>query len=90
MGRDKRKALVILQIVEVYARLDGVPLSEVRQAIERQEHVFDAIDLYHIELLVQGGYLLKTPLGESHGASVQLTWKGHDLLDDLRRDPAIS
>lgn len=90
MGRDKRKALVILQIVEVYARLDGVPLSEVRQAIERQEYAFDGVDLYHIELLVQGGYLIKTPLSEREPATLQLTWKGHDLLDALRLEPAFA
>ncbi|WP_092295589.1 hypothetical protein [Pseudomonas sp. NFIX28] len=86
MVRSKRKAFALLQMVELHGDLGGLSLPAMRSEIERTEFVWSGADNYHLQLLVQGGYLAKTEITAHEPATVQLTWAGHDLLDSLREE----
>lgn len=86
MVRSKRKAFTLLQMVELHGDLDGLSLPDIRSEVERTDFAWSGADTYHLQILVQGGFLAKAELTDQKPAKVQLTWAGHDLLDSLREE----
>ncbi|AGZ34694.1 MAG: hypothetical protein ACOKSU_26120 [Pseudomonas sp.] len=86
MVRSKRKAFSLLQMVELHGDLGGLSLPDIRSEVERTDFAWAGTDAYHLQLLVQGGFLAKSEPTDQMPAKVQLTWSGHDLLDSLREE----
>lgn len=76
MKRNKSAARLVLAEIEKRAGLGGMELFELSHVRVLSGISLDDWD-YAYRLLLSGGYLaLEHPV-------VQLTWKGHDLLDEL-------
>ncbi len=86
MLRNKDLALSLLLIVEGRSDIGGFGLPQLREVYLESNGSFGNEEIYHLDLLVADGYLLKKVASELLAASVQLTWKGHDLIDELRSE----
>lgn len=80
MSRDDDLVRELLIHIEENDRLDFRQLTGSRDAI-----------LYHVEILVEAGFIKGTVDSDESGrrttAFVQrLTWKGHEFLDDIRSE----
>ena len=82
MKRDLLLALDLLQIVEKHGTLDGIAFSHLLSALVGRHGTPEVNDLYHLGILVSGGYLTKTRANQNDPEMYQLTWKGHDYLDE--------
>lgn len=89
MKRDLLLALDLLQVVEKNGGLDGIAFSHLLSALVGRHGTPEVEDLYHLEILVSGGYLTKTQANQTDPTMFQLTWKGHDYLDDHRDGLAL-
>ncbi|MDF3134495.1 hypothetical protein [Pseudomonas extremaustralis] len=84
MQRNKLLAMGILKVVEANAGVSGISFPMLRAAYDRMNYVWDNGETYLLDLLVEGGYLSKVEGSPPVADYVQLTWKGHDLLDSLK------
>ena len=82
MTRDKMLARNILQFVEENALKDGLNVDLVKLASVKHTSQGDVFD-YHIDLLVEAGYLRLATAADGAQAFISLTWDGHDLLEAL-------
>lgn len=84
MKRQWKLIRRLLIHVEQHANGDPVPVPEWAEFSSDEIH-------YHIRLCIQGGLVEKTdamvvPQGTRYSSVGRLTWTGHELLDQLRRD----
>jgi hypothetical protein len=86
MKRNLYVARQLLEVVEENADSAGLAYVHMLSLHVGPHGVPTSEDLYQIEILVKGGFLSRTPLTASEPIMVQLTWSGHDLLDQLRAD----
>lgn len=83
MRRDKDLAFRILEIVEDSDDKFGMSLPFLMAVLPgRHQPSTDAMT-YNLDLLVRAGYLTRTAGTEAEPDWIQLTWKGHDLLEEL-------
>lgn len=82
MTRDKAMARNILQFVEENAMKDGISVDIVKLASLKYPAQSDAFD-YHIELLVDAGFLRRVTAPDTAQSFIALTWAGHDLIETL-------
>ena len=85
MKRDKELALRMLQVVQENADTDGMDLAHLRGALPGRHGVWTAEMIYHLGLLVEAGYLSKKAATDIDPTTVQLTWAGHDLIEQLMK-----
>ncbi|MPQ84505.1 DUF2513 domain-containing protein [Pseudomonas sp. MAFF 730085] len=85
MKRDKELALRMLQVVQENADTDGMDLTHLRAALPGRHEAWTIEMVYHLGLLVDAGYLSKKAKTGIDPASVQLTWAGHDLIEQLMK-----
>ncbi|MET3715394.1 hypothetical protein [Pseudomonas sp. PvP001] len=83
MKRDESSIARLLNIVEQQADFDGIDLPHLKSEHVGRHGEWTSNDQYNFDLLVNGGFLSKTPAKAMDPAKVQLTWAGHDLLDQL-------
>jgi len=86
MERDKQVALGLLTSIRDLEGIHGVDAKNLARLIYGGEQRFVEADVYHLRLLVEGGYLVER-MQEMTGASIfRLTWAGHELLDQLHKE----
>jgi hypothetical protein len=86
MERDKQVALGLLTSVRDLEGIHGVDARNLARLIYSKEQRLVEADVYHLRLLVEGGYLVEGKQ-EMTGASIfRLTWAGHELMDQLQKD----
>ncbi len=83
MRRDKDLALRILEIVEDSDDKFGMPLSLLVGALPGRHQPWTDAMTYNLDLLVRSDFLTKTAATGTEPSWIQLTWKGHDLLEEL-------
>lgn len=85
MKRDKELALRMLQLVQENADTAGMDLVHLRAALPGRHQAWTVEMVYHLNLLVDAGYLTKKSATDTESASVQLTWSGHDQIEYLMK-----
>lgn len=84
MERDKRLALELLTDIHDLEELHGV--DERNLESNRQRDSFDDADIYHLNLLLGGGFIA-ADIEEVTGIhTYRLTWSGHDLIEKLQKE----
>lgn len=81
MKRNKDLALVLLELVEELSSLVGVEAATFKREYEQLYGGWDDADAYHLDLLVEGGLLIKNVGTEDFPTTLRLTWAGHDFID---------
>lgn len=81
MKRDLKIAFSILERVELDAGLEGIPESKLLTVCSGR---FTIYNQYNLNLLERGGFLERRIVDGEADALIELTWKGHNLLDEMR------
>lgn len=89
MERNLFIARELLELVEQQGDLDGLTMSEILSLHAGRHGAPTAATHYQLSLLAGGGYLSRTGGGGESSVRFQLTWAGHNLLDDLRADKSL-
>lgn len=79
--RDWKIALSILERVEQEAGLEGVSESKLLTVCSGRYTVYNQ---YNLNLLERGGFLERRCVEGKTDALIEMTWKGHNLLDEMR------
>ncbi|MBV4507647.1 DUF2513 domain-containing protein [Pseudomonas mosselii] len=103
MKRDMKLVKEILGLIEHTGTLDGLTHSELMEEVlathgvldsggEAEEALVEDVT-YQLGILESGGLLLRTeidPIGDRPDETYyQLTWAGHDYLDESRSKPSL-
>jgi hypothetical protein len=86
MQRDMDLVRDLMLRIEADPVLDGNRFIAFNKSDDFPGHSVDEVT-YHVDLLLEAG-LVKGHSGNPNPLISQLTWKGHEFLDDIR-DPSI-
>lgn len=89
----RRSKTVIKAMLQGIVKADGGNEKEVRTFIADKTGAGTEEQDFHFALLEEGGFLLIGKKSDSERMAIstafRLTWKGHDLLDDLEASPLL-
>ncbi|OQS34287.1 hypothetical protein B0T40_15705 [Chromobacterium haemolyticum] len=87
----RRSKTVIKAMLQGIVKADGGNEKEVRTFIAEKTGAGTEEQDFHFALLEEAGFLSSRadggPMRLAMGVTYTLTWKGHDLLDDLEASP---
>ncbi|OOG11296.1 hypothetical protein [Pseudomonas sp. C9] len=86
MERDKHVALGLLTSIQDLERLHGVDERNLEGALYGENLNFEDSDIYHLQLLVSGGFLAREEQELTGVSTFRMTWTGHNLLEQLQKE----
>lgn len=89
MERNLFVARELLELVEKQGDLDGLTMADILSLHAGRHGAVTASTQYQLGLLAGGGYLDRTGGGGESSVRFQLTWSGHDLLEQLRSSKSL-
>ena len=84
MERDKRLALELLTDIHDLEGINGVDERNLESNRERDS--FSDADIYHLNLLLGGGFISAETQEITGIHTYRLTWSGHDLIERLQKE----
>ena len=84
MERDKRLVLELLTTIQDLEELYGVDERNLEGNLAKDR--FDDADIYHLNLLVSGGFISAETQVATSASTYRLTWSGHDLTEKLQAE----
>lgn len=85
MKRDIHLALRVLQVVQANADLVGMDRMQLESLVAGRSSELANEITYNIDLLIAAGFLREKSAPNPGFSSIQLTWTGHDLIDELMK-----
>ena len=86
MKRNQDLALNLLVLIETHADPLGLGLAVLQHEYAAMHGTWSNDVVHHLDLLIDGGFILKRVANDVFPGSVQLTWSGHDLIASLRKE----
>jgi len=86
MKRNKIYAWTLLDLVQEHGVCAGMDLLHLKTAYRGRNGEFSNVDQFHLDLLVNGGFLFLIAGAGAEPTKIQITWAGYDLLESLHKE----